>query len=159
MNSYGPQGGMYSSNYSVNQYRSNSVNTSPVQLVVMCYDGMLRFMRQAREGILEKNIEKRVKFINKTLAIISELQATLDFNQGPEVAKNLDRVYNYLNRQLMKASLEKNAEIVEGCENLVRELREAWAQVAAQEGPGGGPQGGGGGYGRVTPQSNVSISG
>lgn len=156
MNSYGQQGGMFSSNYSVNQYRSNSVNTSPVQLVVMCYDGMLRFMRQAREGILEKNIEKRVKFINKTLAIISELQATLDFNQGPEIAKNLDRVYNYLNRQLMKASLEKDADIVAGCETLVRELREAWAQVAAKE---GGSAAGGGGYGSIKPQSKVSISG
>ena len=101
-----------------------------------------------------------MKFINKTLAIIAELQATLDFNQGPEIAKNLDRVYNYLNRQLMKASLEKDAEIVVGCENLVRELREAWSQVAATEGnnPGGGG-GGGGGYGAVSPQSKVSISG
>lgn len=159
MNSYGPQGGMYSSNYSVNQYRTNSVNTSPVQLVVMCYDGMLRFMRQAREGIIEKNVEKRVKFINKTLAIIAELQATLDFNQGPDIAKNLDRVYNYLNRQLMKASVEKDPELIVGCENLVKELRDAWSQVATQE---GGPKPGGsagGGYGNVAPQSKVSISG
>lgn len=122
----------YSQSYSANQYRSNSVNTSPLQLVVMCYDGMLRFMRKAREALDSKDIENKVKYVNKTLAIIDELQSSLDFVRGGEVARNLDRVYDYFNRELMKVTMHNNVEALENCERLVRELRSAWAKIASE---------------------------
>ena len=123
----------YSASYSANQYRTNSVNTtSPLQLVVMCYDGMIRFMRKARTSIEEKNIEGKVRFINKTIAIVDELQSSLDFVRGGEVARNLDRVYDYFNNELMQVSMKEDVEKLAHLEKLAAELRVAWAQIAAE---------------------------
>ena len=122
----------YSASYSANQYRANSVNTSPLQLVVMCYDGMLRFMKKVREAIEQKDIPNRVKYLNKTLAIVDELQSSLDFVQGGDVARNLDRVYDYFNNELMKVGMHNDLDVLSHLEKLTRELRGAWAQVAEQ---------------------------
>jgi len=129
----------YSARYSANQYRTNSVNTSPLQLVVMCYDGMSRFMKQAVKAIEDNNIEQRVKYVNKTLAIIEELQGSLDFANGGDVARNLDRIYNYLTNELMKAGMNNDLKAFGHLEKLVVELREAWGKIAAENaGAGGG---------------------
>lgn len=120
----------YSPSYSTNQYKTNSVNTSPLQLVVMCYDGMIRFMGKAKEAIEKKDIVNKVKFINKTLAIVDELQNSLDFRQGGEVARNLDRIYDYFNNELMKVSMKDDLEILAHLLTLTRDLRSAWAEIA-----------------------------
>lgn len=131
MHAYG-YGGSYSANYSANQYRANSVNTSPLQLVVMCYDGMIRFLKKAGESIESKDIEGKVKFINKTIAIIDELQNSLDFAQGGEVARNLDRVYTYWSNELMKVGMNNDTEILNHIIDLVKDLRVAWAKISEE---------------------------
>ena len=120
----------YSANYSANQYRANSVNTSPLQLVVMCYDGMIRFMGKAKEAIETKNIADKVKYVNKTIAIVDELQNSLDFTQGGEVARNLDRIYDYFNNELMKVSMKDDLEVLAHLLTLTRDLRSAWAEIS-----------------------------
>lgn len=122
----------FSAQYSANQYRTNSVNTSPLNLVVMCYDGMLRFLKNAREAIEKGEIQERVKYINKTLAIIDELQNSLDFVRGGEVARNLDRIYDYFNNELMKVGMKNDLKALAHVEKLVRELRESWSEIARQ---------------------------
>lgn len=121
---------MYAMNYSANQYKANSVNTSPQQLVVMCYDGIIRFLTQARKCIEQKDIEGRVKHLNKALAVIDELQSSLDFARGGEVAKNLDRCYDYFNNQLMQVGMNDDVNTLDHVVKLVKELRYAWAKVA-----------------------------
>ncbi|CAM2067589.1 flagellar export chaperone FliS [Sulfidibacter corallicola] len=132
--------GNYSSTYSANAYRTNSVNTSPLQLVVMCYDGMLRFIKQTRDAIEKNNIEEKVKFLNKTLAIIDELQGSLDFKRGGDVARNLDRVYTYFANQLMKVGMRNDLKILAHVEKLIGELRSAWAKIANDADNQGAPQ-------------------
>ncbi len=122
----------YSASYSANQYRTNSVNTSPLQLVVMCYDGMIRFMKKAYQSIEKNDIENKVKFINKTIAIVDELQNSLDFVQGGEVARNLDRVYDYFNNELMKIGIDNNLESLLHLETLASDLRSAWSKIASE---------------------------
>ena len=128
-------GNNYSATYSAGQYRAQSVNTSPLQLVVMCYDGMLRFLSKAREAIQSNNIEGKVKFINKTIAIIDELQNSLDFVRGGEIARNLDRVYDYFNNELMKVGMHNDLDVLSHLENLIRELRAAWAKISTENVP------------------------
>ncbi len=140
--------GNYMAGYSANQYRTNSVNTSPLQLVVMCYDGMLRFLRKAREGIEANNIETKVKFINKTIAIVDELQSSLDFVRGGEVARNLDRVYDYFNNSLMKVGMDNDLDLLDHLLTLIDDLRGAWAKIASENPPQGG-----------TPRSGITITG
>ncbi len=124
------QQGGYSKSYSANQYRANSVNTSPLQLVVMCYDGMLRFMKKVHDAIEARDIPNRVTYLNKTLAIVDELQNSLDFVRGGDVARNLDRIYNYLSNELMKVGMHNDLKTLGHLETLVRDLRSAWSDIA-----------------------------
>lgn len=120
----------YSANYSANQYKTHSVNTSPLQLVVMCYDGMIRFMGKAKEAIEGDDIANKVKFVNKTIAIVDELQNSLDFSQGGDVARNLDRIYDYFNNELMKVGMKNDLDVLNHLITLTRDLRSAWADIA-----------------------------
>ncbi|PIE90079.1 MAG: flagellar export chaperone FliS [Acidobacteria bacterium] len=123
---------MYAATYTANQYRNNSVNTSPEQLVVMCYDGMIRFLTTAETAIKEGDLQNKMKYVNKVLAIVEELQATLDFERGGEIARNLDRLYNFFSSQLMKVSLHEDLEVLEQLKNMFTELRASWAKVASE---------------------------
>jgi flagellar protein FliS len=122
---------MYAARYSANQYRNNSVNTSPEQLIVMCYDGMLRFLKSAMNAMDQKNVPEKVRYINKTLAIVEELQSTLNFEKGGEIAVNLDRLYSFFSSELMQASLDNDLVKMRRIHQMCQDLRESWAKVAA----------------------------
>ncbi len=124
---------MYAAKYTANQYRANSVNTSPEQLVVMCYDGMIRFLGITEKAIQEGDIQRKVKHVNKVLAIVEELQSTLDFERGGDIAKNLDRLYNFFSSQLMKVSLDNDLEILAQIRTMLTDLRSSWAKVAVDQ--------------------------
>lgn len=120
-------------------YRANAVLTaSPGQLVLMLYDGALKALAQAMESFAEPlENPKRIELINthllKAQAIISELQSGLNLDVGGEFARTMHRLYDYHNRRLFEANLRKQVEPVVEVERLVRELREAWAQMLAQQ--------------------------
>ena len=112
-------------------YRESSVLTaSPEQLVVMLYDGAGRFLRQAEAALSEGAVEHAHDRLNRGEAIIDELLATLDMDQG-QIAERLQAIYVYCKRCLIEARLERDASKVRLVVRLLTELREAWAQVAA----------------------------
>lgn len=116
-------------------YQAQSILTaSPGQLVLMMYDGTLRFLAQARAGFsLPEEDPGRIAQINTALlraqAVIAELQVNLDHSAGGEIAKNLDRLYDYHQRRLLEANIRKDEAIVSEVERLIRELREGWAEM------------------------------
>ncbi len=116
-------------------YQTQSILTaSPGQLVLMMYDGVLRFLSQARAHLAEPETDtRRIAQVNTALlraqAIIAELQANLDFTAGGEFANNLDRLYDYHLRRLLEANIKKDDAIVAEVERLVRELRDGWAEM------------------------------
>ena len=112
-------------------YRESAVLTaSPEQLVVMLYDGAGRFLRQAEAALSEGAVEHAHDRLNRGEAIIDELLATLDMDQG-SIAERLQAIYIYCKRCLMEARRERDATKVRLVVRLMSELREAWAQVAA----------------------------
>ncbi|MBI5767171.1 MAG: flagellar export chaperone FliS [Verrucomicrobia bacterium] len=119
-------------------YRANAILTaSPGQLVLMLYDGALKALALAREAFARPEEDlRRVAAINdqllKAQAIINELQGGLDLEAGGEFARTMHRLYDYHHRRLMEANIRKQIEPVIEVEGLVRELREAWAQMLAQ---------------------------
>ena len=119
-------------------YRANAVLTaSPGQLVLMLYDGALKALALAREAFTQPAEDpRRIAVINQHLlkaqAILSELQDGLNLEAGGEFARTLHRLYDYHNRRLFEANLRKQVEPVIEVERLVRELREAWAQMLTQ---------------------------
>ncbi|MCB1052526.1 MAG: flagellar export chaperone FliS [Acidobacteria bacterium] len=116
--------------YMANQYKTNTYATSPQQLVVMCYDGMIMFLNKAKAAMAQSDIAEKTRYINKTLAIVAELQSNLNFEMGGEIAKNLDRIYDYFGRELLTASVRNDSGKIDAVINLMRELRTSWAKVA-----------------------------
>jgi len=118
-----------------NPYQSAAINTaSPGQLVVMMFDGLLKFVARARAGCaLPESDPQRLKMvqegIGRSLAIIDELRATLDKEKGGEYAANLDRLYDYYSRRLLKAQVTLDDAPLAEVEKLVGTLREGWSQM------------------------------
>ncbi|MCW3488755.1 flagellar export chaperone FliS [Dethiobacter alkaliphilus] len=111
------------------KYRQNQVETvSPQKLIVMLYSGAIKFLKLAQAGLAEKNLEKTHQNIVKTQDIIFELMNSLDLEKG-EVAHNLHALYDYMHTRLVEANLKKQEEPLQEVEQMMTELRDAWAQV------------------------------
>ncbi|WP_096156610.1 flagellar export chaperone FliS [Bacillus sp. FJAT-45066] len=109
-------------------YQNNSVNTaSPGELTLMLYNGCLKFLKLAKKGIEEKNIEMKNTNLIKAQKIVQELMVTL--NMDVEMSKSLMSMYDYLNRRLMEANVKNDVAIIEEVEGYVVEFRDTWKQV------------------------------
>ena len=112
-------------------YRDSAVLTaSPEQLVVMLYDGAVRFLRQAEVAMNEGAWLHSFEKLSRAEAILDELLATLNMDTG-EIAERLQAIYVYCKRCLMEARRERDVTKVRLVVRLLGELREAWAEVAA----------------------------
>jgi len=113
-------------------YKEQSILTAtPGQLVVMLYDGCLRFLHQAAYAMREGNVSESHARLTRAEAIIEELLATLDLEKGGVVASRLQGIYVFCSKHLIEARLGREPEMIEKVSELLGELRDAWAQVAA----------------------------
>jgi flagellar secretion chaperone FliS len=125
---------MYAAHRGINAYRQTEVQSrSPLELVVMLYDGALRFMNDAKAGFAEGNIPRRAEAMSRTMAIIDQLQNTLDMNAGGDIASSLDQLYTYVRERLLQASLQQSAAPVDDAIAVITNLREGWAEITARE--------------------------
>jgi len=114
----------------MNQYQQNHIATaSPEQILIMLYDGALRFLGQAASGIEAGDRELRTRYINKSIAILSELSATLDHEIGGDISANLAALYDYMIRELMSANANNDIQPLRVVEKMLAELRETWMQA------------------------------
>ena len=115
------------------QYRQNSVETAaPTRLVVMLYDGAIRFLSQALPAMRVKKYDQQSLYIGKAQAIIAHLRDTLDHKAGGAVAGHLSGLYVSLLDALTDANVHDKPERVEQVIEALRELREAWVEVDRQ---------------------------
>ncbi len=121
-----------------NRYRETAIKTAnPLQLVVILYDGAIQSLKEAREHMKRKDIGKRTRCLNRSVAIISELQASLNFSASGSIAESLDRLYNYMKQGIFKAGIEQETEPLTQIIVLLENLRSAWGELASQShGPG-----------------------
>ncbi len=115
-----------------NAYHQNAINfQTQGNLIVMLYEGAIRFIDTAIEEIEEKNFEKAHENIIKAERIISELSRTLDLSTG-EISKQLLMMYDYMLRQLIQANISKNKDPERLLEvrGLLAEIKEAWEEIA-----------------------------
>ena len=112
-------------------YRQQSILTAtPGQLVVMLYDGCLRFLHQAAFAMREGKLGEADARLTRAEAIIDELLDTLDLEKGGVIASRLQGIYVFCNRHLIEARQARDPEMIEKVAELLGELRDAWAQVA-----------------------------
>jgi flagellar protein FliS len=117
-------------------YRTTEIQSrTPLELVTMLYDGALRFLSAAREAIARNDIPARRDALNRALAVIAELQSTLNMEAGGEVAAELDRLYEYANLRLLDAAMRNDAAAVDEVRRIFEILREGWATIATGSQP------------------------
>lgn len=111
-------------------YRQTSVATaSPEKLLIMLYDGAIRFLFQARAAIEQQNLEAANKWLGKLQDVFMELNMTLDMNQG-EIALNLRKLYEFYQNEVLMANVEKSIERLQPVEDFLRIFRETWVEAA-----------------------------
>ncbi|HPN30134.1 MAG TPA: flagellar export chaperone FliS [bacterium] len=113
-----------------NQYKKSSIQTaSQGKLILMMYEGAIKFLNIAIEHIALKRYDIVNSNIIKTQDIITELMLALNLEVGGDIAKNLYSLYDYMNRRLVEANIKKNEEIAKEILKLLLELKEAWDLV------------------------------
>ena len=111
-------------------YKQQSILTAPPgRLLVMLYDGCLRFLFQSAYAMRQGDRAQSQDRMRRAEAIIDELNTTLDMSYG-EIPARLRSIYLFCKRQLIKATLESDPQPIDSVSRLLAELREAWDQVA-----------------------------
>lgn len=116
------------------RYQDMEVQTAdPLGLVVLLYQGAVRQIRRAEQALETGQTDTRVDAINRALAIIGELQASLDHDRGGEIARSLDRLYTYMTRQLTTANLRRSRKELTEVRTLLETLLSAWEEAHAKQ--------------------------
>jgi flagellar protein FliS len=113
------------------QYSNSKILTaSPAELVLMLYEGAIKFGNIAIMAIEQRDIQKAHTNIIKVQRIIDNFRATLDMKYP--VAEDFDRVYAYLQGRIIDANVHKDAASMEEIVAHIRTMRDTWKEVMRQ---------------------------
>jgi len=113
-----------------NQYQQNQILfASPEHILLMLYDGAIRFGKQARIACKNENLALKLEKISKVFAIVTEFSNSLNHQIGGEIAADLDGLYQFMLRELGKARVDNTGKHLQTVIELLEGLRETWAQA------------------------------
>ncbi len=116
--------------YGLGAYKKTSVQTaSKEQILLMLYQAAIKNTKKAIEAINEQNIAKKGEHIGKLQDIIIELNNSLDFEVGGDVARELASLYDYILYSSTQANIKIDTEPLEGCVKVLTTLYDGWAQA------------------------------
>jgi len=111
-------------------YQDAAVTTqNKSRLIVLLYDGAIKFMKLAIKEMEAKNYEAKGKYLNKAGNIINELNVVLDMDAGGEIATNLRKLYMFMNNRLSEANIKCDPQIVREVITLMEELNKGWKAI------------------------------
>lgn len=111
------------------QYRQTAVQTSsPEKLLLMLYDGAIRFLGQAIKAIEEKDVAGRNTNLLKAQDIVREFMSTL--NMDYEISNNLLGLYDFFLQRLIEANIKNDKEIIQEVQGWLIELRDTWTEAS-----------------------------
>jgi flagellar protein FliS len=111
-------------------YQDNSVSTqNKGRLIVLLYDGAIKFMKLAIKELEAGNQEAKGQYINRAVDIITELNAILDMERGGEIAANLRKLYAFMNERLAQANINRDAGMIHDVIKLMEELNQGWKTI------------------------------
>jgi flagellar protein FliS len=114
----------------ITAYQDNAVTTqSKGRLIVMLYDGAIRFLRLAIKEMENKNYEAKGRYINRAVDILNELNVVLDMDTGGEIASNLRKLYIFMINRLSQANIKCDPELVRDVIKLMEELNSSWKAI------------------------------
>lgn len=125
MNSY-----QAAQHYSTIKTQSNVLDASPHRLIQMLFEGALERIAQAKGAMIQHQIAKKGELISKAINIVGGLQGSLNDKEGGALAANLDGLYDYIIRRLVKANFDNDPQILDECGRLLGELKSGWDAIA-----------------------------
>jgi flagellar protein FliS len=113
-------------------FQTQVSTTTQGDLLIMLYDGAIKFLNQAKDKIEAKDYAQKGILISRAIDVIGELDGSLNGEKGGEVAKSLHQLYFYCNTRLLKANLEMDTSIVDEVIRILEGLRDAFRQIKDQ---------------------------
>jgi flagellar protein FliS len=116
--------------YGLGAYKKTSVQTaSKEQILLMLYQAAIKNCKKAIDAIQAKDVAKKGEFIGKLQDIVIELNNSLDFEVGGDIAKELSSLYDYILYSSTQANIKIDTEPLEGCLNVLNTLYDGWASA------------------------------
>ena len=116
----------------VSTYQNTTVTTqSKGRLIVLLYDGAIKFMKLAIKELEAHNYEAKGQYISRAQDIINELNAVLDMDAGGEIATNLRQLYCFINKRLSEANTKRDPQLICEVITLMEELNQSWKAIAS----------------------------
>lgn len=114
-------------NQAQNHYQRMQITTAdPFELVLILYREAIQRLHSAAQHLRQGRIQDRVADVSRAQDMIAELKATLDFEQGGDIAKQLERLYGYMLQRLSQANAQQDVEALDEVANLLTTLQSAW---------------------------------
>jgi len=113
-----------------NAYKQSEVSTSSQgKLILMMYEGAIKFTKMALQSMEKGDIAGKAKYIGKTHDIVNELSVSLNLKNGGEVTARLETLYQFILRQLTLANIKSDRKALESIIKVLEPLHEAWVQI------------------------------
>ncbi len=119
----------FESSYGAVQVATGVATADSARLILMLFDGLLESLAAARGHITYGNIAAKGKALSRASGIVLGLQGALDFEQGGNLARNLDDLYSYVTRRLLQANANNDLAAIDEVRGLIEEIREAWCSL------------------------------
>lgn len=121
-------------NYGAKAYHKTAVQTaSKEKILLLLYEACIRFMKRAQKAMENKNFEEKGIMIGKAQDILNELNNTLDFEVGGDIAKQLEQLYMFLFDHTTEANIENSPEKLENCINIMSTLYDGWKEAVEKQ--------------------------
>lgn len=116
----------------IGAYKRTDVMTADRETVLlMLYEGAIRFLNQAEEAGNANNLAERTRLIGRTIEILGELRASLNFQVSPEIAGHLEALYDFMSNRLLVASTSNEKGALKEVIELLGTLHTAWLEAIA----------------------------
>jgi flagellar protein FliS len=112
-------------------YKQTAVETqSKGRLIVMLYDGAVKFLKMAIKDIENEDYESKSEHLTRAQNIITELNSVLDMESGGEIAQNLRKLYHFMRKHINQAGVENSTQKIQEVIGLLEELNQSWKAIA-----------------------------
>ena len=122
---------------SIKKYRNanadNVADADPHQLISIIFKHILANIAIASGAIARNETENKDKCLTKAIALVGELQDSLDMEQGGEISTGLFDLYDYIVRCLVQANLDNDCEKLDEVKSLITEVKEGWDSIPADK--------------------------
>ena len=111
-------------------YRETAVQTiGPEKLIVLLYEGLIRYLTQARAAIVARDMAGKSRSLNSAQAVVLELRNALAYEAGGDLAANLASLYNFVFAENVNALLDNDPRHLDNGLRVLRPLLDAWSQI------------------------------